>query len=446
MKNEKDLLHIYYILKSVFLNQIKRLYASEFFKFSAVLLSSNAIAQVIGFVAYPIITRLYGPEIFGVFNLFVSIVGFLTLLTTGQYELAIVLPESEKKATALFQLSLLLTVGVTLIFFIVISLFEKNILAFFHQEQLASMLPYLPLYMLLWGFWQTMNYYFIRQKRYYNLSVYNITQSVTGSGMKCLLGFKGFLSSGLVLGQLLGQFLATFVSAIAGRSAFKHLKQWDKQEIITVAKTYSNFPKFQLPHGLLNVLAGNLPVLLLSFYFEMGKIGLFSLALTVGLAPVMLFSNSVFQVMFRRMSERVQNKGDLKNDCLLFCKMCLIFILPFFILFAFVPGQVFAFLFGQHWIDVGYYLKLLLPCLFLSILVASLSFVPDIFFKQKTAALIELIYIILKAIALLSGVYFRSFNLAIIFYCLVVTLMLMVKLAWYFRIINKYEISKEIKS
>ena len=428
-----------------FLSQIKRFYASEFFKFAVVLLSSNAIAQAIGFVAYPIITRLYSPEIFGVFNLFLSIANVLMLLTTGQYELAIVLPESEKKATALFQLSLLLTVGVALFFSIIIGLFGKNIVILFHHEQLALLLPYLPFYLLLWGFWQTINYYFVRQKRYYNLSVYNVTQSVSGAGMKCLLGFKGFLALGLVYGQLFGQFLATSISVISGRSAFKHLKQWDKQEIVTVAKTYSNFPKFQLPHGLLNTLAGNLPVLLLSFYFEMEKIGLFSLALTVGLTPVMLFSNSVFQVMFRRASERVQNKGELKNDCLMFCKLCLIFILPLFILFAFVPNSVFGLLFGQHWINVGFYLKLLLPCLFLSILVASLSFLPDLFFKQKIAAQIEFIYAILKAIALLSGVYLKNFDLAVIFYCIVVTFMLIVKLIWYFRIIKKYEFSKEGK-
>ena len=431
--------------KVPFLNQIKRLFASDFYKFSAVLLSSNAIAQIIVFVAYPFITRLYSPEIFGVFNLFLVIVGILKLLTTGQYELAIVLPESDKKASALFHLSLLLTVGISLFFFIFIILFGGSITVFFHQEQLASFLPYLPIYLLLSGFWQTMNYYFVRHKKYYNLGVYSITQSVIGSATKCLLGFKGFLFFGLLWGQLLGQLLATLTSIMLGKSTFKHLKQWDKKEIAVVAETYSNFPKYQLPHALLNMFAANLPVLLLSFYFDMEKIGLFSMALTIGLTPVTLFSNSICQVMFRKMSELVQNKEKIKHICFNFCKMCLIFILPFFILFMFVPDSFFTVLFGEKWTGVGFYFKCMLPCLFLSTLVGSLSFIPDIFFKQKAAAQIEFIYTALKAIALLTGVYLKNFDLAIIFYCIIIVIMLIVKLAWYFGIIKKYEFSKEIK-
>ena len=424
-----------------FFSQIKRLYASEFFKFSAILLSSNAIAQVIGFVVYPIITRLYSPDVFGVFNLFLSIVGVLTLLTTGRYELAIVLPESEEKATALFQLSLLWTVGVTLISFVIISLFEKNILTLFHQEQLASLLPYLPLYLLLWGFWQTMNYYFVRQKRYYNLSIYNVTQSVIGSGMKCFLGFKGFLAFGLVLGQLLGQFLAASVSVISGRSALKHLNRWNKQEIKDVAKTYSNFPKFQLPNNVLNMFAGNLPVLLLSFYFEMGKIGLFSLALTIGFAPVMLFNNSVYQVLFRKMSELVQQKEKILSDCFMFGKMCLIFILPFFVIFMFVPNNFFTMLFGAKWTGVGFYLKCILPWLFLVVPHASLGFIPDLFFQQKMTMKIETAYVIIRIIALFLGVWLKNFDLAVGLFCAVSALMMAVKLIWYFQLVKKYESS-----
>lgn len=425
------------------IKKIKNIYSSEFFKYSGALLSSNVLAQIIGFVLYPVITRLYNPDIFGVFNLFLNIVGILVLLTTAKYNIAIVLPKSEKKAVALVQLSLLLTVCVSFIFFIIVNLFGKNIAAFFHQERLAPLLPYVPLYLLLFGFWQTLNYYFVRQKRYYNLSFYNITQSVVSSGMKCFWGFNGFLTFGLLWGQLLGQFLATLTAVISGRSFLKHIKRWDKKEIVNVAKVYSNFPKYQLPHGLLNALAGNLPILLLSFFFEMKDIGLFSLALVVGLTPVMLFGNSVYQVMIRRMSEKIQNQTKLSNDCFLFCKTCVIFLLPFFILFAFIPNDVFGFLFGQHWQGVGFFLKLLLPFLFLSILVASLSFIPQIFSKQRISVRIEFIYIVLKAIALLLGAYFQSFNLAIVIHSVIVTIMLSVKLIWYFRIIKKYEQSLE---
>jgi O-antigen/teichoic acid export membrane protein len=419
--------------------KIKKIYSSEFFKHSATLLSSNAIAQVIAIFVYPFITRIYNTEAFGEFNLFLSIVGILTLLTTGKYELAIVLPKSERQATALFQLSLLITVTGSILVFIIIGFWKESIAIIFRKSQLVELLPFLPYYLLLGGLWQILNYYFVRQKKYYNISINTFTQSILGSALKVWFGFKGFLQYGLVWGQFGGQLVAVLVSVISGRKSFKQLKHWDKQAIKEAAKTYSNFPKYELPHGFINSIAGNLPILLLSVYFDMEVIGLFALAFSIGFRPINLFSNSVCQVLFGKVSEQLQNGQKIKNDLWIFCKSCTLVILPVFILLLFIPESAFEVLFGRGWGRTGFYLKLMLPGFFVSFFVASLAFVPNIFFKQKTSMNIEIVYLILKIIALLSGVYFGSFNLAIILYSSVVTFMLTIKLIWYFRLIKKYE-------
>lgn len=62
------------------------------------LLSANVVAQVIGLVVYPILTRMYAPEDFGLLNLFLSIGGVLTILATAEYYNAIVLPKKNRKA------------------------------------------------------------------------------------------------------------------------------------------------------------------------------------------------------------------------------------------------------------------------------------------------------------------------------------------------------------
>jgi O-antigen/teichoic acid export membrane protein len=421
--------------------KIKDIYSSEFFKHSTVLLSSNAISQFIAIIVYPFITRIYSREAFGEFNLFLSIVGILTLLTTGKYELAIVLPKAEKKAAALFQLSFLLTVFVSVLAFILIFFRKESIASFFHQENLVPLLSFLPFYLLMGGLWQTLNYYFIRQKKYYNISAYNIIQSSTNSLLKCLFGLKGFLQYGLVWGQFAGQLSAILTSVVAGRKAFKSLKHWKKHDIIQVAKTYSNFPKFELFREFINSFAGNLPVLLLSVYFGMGEIGLFALALSIGFRPVNLFSNSVCQVLFKRTSEQLQNKRKIKKDLWMFCKTCICVLLPFFILLFFVSDELFEFLFSSKWKESGFYLKLMLPWLFLVVLEASMSFIPDLFFKQKTALNIEFMYLILRVFALAIGIRFHHFDLAIGLYCGVSACVLLIKLIWYSRLIKKYELS-----
>ena len=69
----------------------------------------------------------------------------------------------------------------------------------------------------------------------------------------------------------------------------------------------------------------------------------------------------------------------------------------------------------------------------------SLSFIPKIFLKQKEAMLIEFAYITLRIIALAIGIYFKDFNLAIISFSAISTLVIGLQLLWYFNLIRKYE-------
>ena len=70
----------------------------------AKLFSANVVAQAIGLLVYPILTRIYSPEDFGLLNLFLSIGNVLVILSTMEYYNAIVLPSEDKVLlTALFQ-------------------------------------------------------------------------------------------------------------------------------------------------------------------------------------------------------------------------------------------------------------------------------------------------------------------------------------------------------
>ncbi len=76
-------------------NYIRKIVTSELTRNSAKLLSANVVAQAIGLLVYPILTRLYSPEDFGLLNLFLSIGGVLALLSTAEYQYAIVVPKTE---------------------------------------------------------------------------------------------------------------------------------------------------------------------------------------------------------------------------------------------------------------------------------------------------------------------------------------------------------------
>ena len=66
------------------------------------MLSGNAIAQMVGLLFYPLLTRLYRPEDFGLLNLFLSIGGVLVLVANADYHYAVLLPKNEKKAIVIY--------------------------------------------------------------------------------------------------------------------------------------------------------------------------------------------------------------------------------------------------------------------------------------------------------------------------------------------------------
>src|SRR5690242_4397258 len=56
------------------------------------LITGNGVSQIINVAGTLILARLFAPEAFGSFALFVTLVSFLSVLGGGRYELAIMLP------------------------------------------------------------------------------------------------------------------------------------------------------------------------------------------------------------------------------------------------------------------------------------------------------------------------------------------------------------------
>ena len=72
------------------------------------LAGGTAGSQVITVAAAPILTRLYGPESFGVLATYVSILALLNVVSSLRYELAIAVPEDDDEAIALVWLCFVL--------------------------------------------------------------------------------------------------------------------------------------------------------------------------------------------------------------------------------------------------------------------------------------------------------------------------------------------------
>ena len=83
----------------------------EFSRNVLTLMTGTSIAQAIPIAISPILTRIYTPEDFGVFALYMAIATVVSVIATGRYETAIMLPKKDSEAINLFIVSIFSLIG-----------------------------------------------------------------------------------------------------------------------------------------------------------------------------------------------------------------------------------------------------------------------------------------------------------------------------------------------
>lgn len=405
----------------------------------AKLLSANVVAQVIGLVVYPILTRMYAPDDFGLLNLFLSIGGVLAILATAEYQYAIVLPKEDGQARGVLQTGGLVALCVTGIVLLSVP-FSHPIASVFKTPDLAKWYWLMPVYVLASACWVLLNYYYTRSKRFGAISHYQMSQSVLNAGAKVVCGYAGFLHGGLVCSTVFAPVLAVLISiARSWRKGLCEVLHIDKDVCKKVAREYANFPKFSLPRALVNNLSGSLPSLLLTPFFGLTNLGFWGMAITLAFRPINMISQSLYQVLFESVARKVNLHQTIRpllrhfvlwGTCITsLCFAGLYFILP----------ELTQWLLGAEWNITGHYIRVMLPWLLVNILSATTSFLIDIFQKQKISLYIEILSLIVRLSGLLVGVLLHDFYYSVVGYCAAGFAINSLQGIWYIHMVHQYE-------
>lgn len=404
----------------------------EFFRNVLTLISGSGLAQLIPFLAYPVLTRLFTTADFGILALYLSILGVLVVFSTARYELSVMLPASDRQAAHLLALALVLSIVFSVLIGIVVFFFRQPIAAFFDAPSIAPWFFFLPFSIFFVSVFQSFSYWSNRKKYFRFIAAGNINQSLTTAGVKLGTGAFGAGAGGLIGGSVAGQGAAAALLSwqVFGKNEglFRGLKN---DEVRRLAKKYSVYPKYNMPHALANTLSGNLPVFVFTSFFSTSIAGIYSLAFSIGFRPLSLIANSFLQVLSQKVIQRHnESKPVLPLVKKTLWRSFLLAILPFILLEVFAP-QLFAFIFGNEWREAGNYLRILAPWLLLVFLVSPLSFLPELFFKQKKAMIIDFVYLVLRIAALSAGVLANSVWLALLLFSLSGVGVLLFNLFWY---------------
>ena len=368
--------------------------------------SGTAAAQVLGIVFVPVLTRIYPPAIYGTLAVFTSLLSILIVAASFRYELTLPLPEKDDDAEYLLILSLFIVCTLTIILFIILTIYGDFLAGIFHFEFVR---PYYWLFCL--GFfgisvYQILTYWTLRSKDYMTITRTRIAQSISGSVSKIILGILSFGSFGLICGEIIGRMvgIGTLGKTILPK-IWQTMHDFDQKKVKTLAYQYRKFPAFSMPASFINEISLQVPTLFISAVFGFQIVGLYALTYSMLVLPVSLISGSIAQVFYGESSEVFrQRSGEILSLYQKTTKKLFLFGAPLIFTGAIISPLVFPLIFGSAWKDAGMF-ALPLSIMIISQFVVSSTDRLELYGFNHW----ELAWNISRTVLVLSGFYLSSF-------------------------------------
>lgn len=327
---------------------------STFLKNVFVIFSGTAFAQVLNILSVPFITRLYGPEAYGVLGSFNAIATIFLPIVSLAYVYAIPLPKYDFVSRTIALKSLCIIIVFSLSFFILLTI-SKFLWGFL--EVPIYFLFLMPLFFVFSGVLQINQQVLIRNGLFSTFAKSIVIASVVVITFKLISGLIEPKGTYLIVSLLVGALVQIIVSIYLNRDFWANyissLKGIKKLLFSSSLSKYNDFPKYRAPQLLLNPLSRSLPVFFLSYSFGLSVVGQYTLAISMLSLPAVVIGNAIGNVFLKKLTQEF-NKG---NDIyLLVIKatglLCVIGVIPFSIVYIW-GDLVFSVFFGEEWNDAG---------------------------------------------------------------------------------------------
>ncbi|MDX4048463.1 oligosaccharide flippase family protein [Aliarcobacter skirrowii] len=414
---------------------ISRLRAkSEFSKNTLTLMIGSALAQVIPILISPILTRVYTPEEFGIFALYIAFISIGASLVTAKYETAILLPKKEENAKYLVYISSIFALFFSLLFLIVYLVFDKQLNDFFKVTN--SVFYFVPFGIFLFAIYAILLQWTNRKKEYKNMNKNRLIQASSISIFQVLIGLFNKISLGLVLSDMLGRIIAVILIL---KRVLKQVRltTFSLKKAISLVRRYKKFPKYEMPATVINITSYELVYIIIPIYFSSTTAGLYFLVFRVLMTPVGFIGTAITEVFKNRAIEDLNKYNSCRNIYKkIFLFLFLIGIFPLSVIT--IWGQeIFSVVFGDEWREAGLYAQILTPLALLRLVSSPLSYLFIIKEKLELDLLLQSIFFILVLLSLFIGCLYKNITI------LVVLLSISGSIFYIIQIIFSYRLSHE---
>ena len=373
------------------MNLFRRINEGEFIKQTATLLSGAVVAQLIFILFSPLLSRLYSPHEFGMYALFMSILNPLSIIATGRYEQAIVLPESDKDAISIYSITNLISVIISSLLIIILIFFGDKLVHLLKAEQLGNWLYMIPVSLILLTFSQSSTFWFIRKKTFKASAVNKISQSSFNIMCSVPMGFL-HVNKGLIIGDVAGKFVLALVSVYQSVKSGLNFRLLKLQCIIDNLIRFRKFPLYNAIPSLLVTLSLSIPIFYINSYFSGSDTGFVNQTRLALFVPLSLISAAISQVLLNRFSEKRKAGSSITRE---FKKILgYIITVGVLVLLAILAGgrTLFSLVFGNEWAIAGEYAKILVFSYIIQFIVSPFSVVFIAFERIKLLSIWQIFY------------------------------------------------------
>ena len=403
---------------------LDRVRHSRFARNVAVVATGTPAAQAITIAFSPLITRLYGPEAFGLLGTFMAIVAVATPVAALAYPVAIVLPRDDRDAMGLVRLSTILSFAIALLAAAALWAGGDWLAVTLGAQSVANYFFLIPMVMLFAAWTQIAQQWLIRKKEFGVVARSAVAHSVIVNSAKSSIGWLHPAGAVLIVLTTLGQALYSALLFIGARRRYEgspaKREQGPSTPLRELAHLHRDFPLYRAPQNFINAASQSLPVLMLAAFFGPAAAGFYTLGKMVLGMPSTLLGDAVTAVFYPRITEAAHNGENLPRHIVRATGALLaIGIVPFGLVVLFGPW-LFSLVFGDDWAMAGEYARwLALFFLFNFINKPSVAAVP-VLGIQRGLLVYELFSTGGKVLGLVAGFYwFASDLLAVALFSLI---------------------------
>lgn len=343
----------------------------------------TGMAQLLPLLASPVLARLYDAHAFGIFGLFFSLCALASVVASGRYELAVLLPRENGQALALVKLGLVLTAGFSLVLAVAAWLGGGVWSHLLSNPSIEPWLPWMALGVLTTSGYQVLNVWYNRQEQYRLMAGTRTLRSVVQVAASIGFGMASGLTGGLILGWIAGQAAGLLAFSWQFMRQNQRLLAPGAFSLLSVAKRYVRFPAFSVPADAINTVAGQLPIWMMEYFFASSVTGHVFFAQRTLAAPLGMIGTAMGEVFKQRASIAFIEEGNCLAIWHKTFRSLVAMAVPLAVIVLVGGPWIFATVFGAEWREAGVYARILSPYVALGFVASPLSRVIYVAEKQS---------------------------------------------------------------